>query len=60
MDCGSFWGTPLGVADCGRGNLFSRVRWWPVVGGVSRHSCNKDRSRYSSKGVESRGVLRKI
>ena len=24
-DCGSFWGTPLGVADCGHGNLFSRV-----------------------------------
>ena len=24
-DCGSFWGTPLGVAECGRGNLFLRV-----------------------------------
>jgi len=25
-------------------------RWWPVVGGASRHSCNKDRSLFSLKG----------
>ena len=24
-DRDSFWETPLGVADCGRGNLFPRV-----------------------------------
>jgi len=39
--------------------IYSRVwtiRWWSVVRGASRHSCSKDRSVYSSKGVESRGV----
>jgi len=25
MNCGLFWGTPLGIVDCGRGNLFLRV-----------------------------------
>jgi len=28
------------------------IRWWPVVGGASRHSCSKDGSVKSSKGVE--------
>ncbi|QCE03578.1 hypothetical protein DEO72_LG8g1603 [Vigna unguiculata] len=36
------------------------IRWWPVVGGTSRHSCSKDRSVYSSKGVESRGVQQDV
>jgi len=39
--------------------IYSRVwtiRWWLVVGGASRHLCNKDRSVYSSKCVESRCV----
>jgi len=26
------------------------IRWWPVVGGASRHSCSKDRSFISPKG----------
>jgi len=26
------------------------IRWWPVVGGASRHSCNKDRSLFSPEG----------
>jgi len=26
------------------------IRWWPVVGGASRHSCIKDRSLFSLKG----------
>ena len=43
--------------------IYSRVwtiRWWPVVGGASKHSCNKDRSVYSSKGVESRYIQHKV
>jgi len=36
------------------------IRWWPVVGRASRHSCNKDRPMYSSKGVESRCVQHKV
>jgi len=26
------------------------IRWWPVVGGASRHSCSKDQSLISPKG----------
>jgi len=26
------------------------IRWWPVVGGASRHSCSEDRSLFSLKG----------
>jgi len=26
------------------------IRWWPVVGGASRHSYSKDRSLISPKG----------
>jgi len=36
-----------------RWQSYSRVwtiRWWPVVGGASRHSCSKDRSEISPKG----------
>jgi len=28
------------------------IRWWLVVGGASRHSCNKDRSLISPKGYK--------
>ena len=28
------------------------IRWWPVVGGASRHSCSKDRSSFSPKGYK--------
>jgi len=40
MDYGSYWGTPLGIIDCGRDKFYPRVdyRWWPIVGGASRHS----------------------
>ena len=43
--------------------IYSRVwtiRRWPVVRGASRHSCSKDRSMYSSKGVVSRCVEHKV
>jgi len=26
------------------------IRWWPVVGGASGHSCSEDRSLFSLKG----------
>jgi len=26
------------------------IRWWPVVGGASRHSCSEDRPLFSLKG----------
>ena len=43
--------------------MYSRVwtiRWWPVVRGASRHSWQQGSINVSSKGVESRGVQRKI
>jgi len=39
--------------------IYSRVwsiRLWPVVIRASRHSCSKDRSVYSLRGVGSRGI----
>jgi len=32
------------------------IRWWPIVGGASRHSCSEDRSLFSPK--EYRNVRR--
>jgi len=28
------------------------IRWWPVVGGASRHSCSEDRSLFLPKGYK--------
>jgi len=36
------------------------IRWWPVVGGASRHSCSKDRSSFSPKGYRNDRRLMKV
>jgi len=35
-------------------------RWWPVVGGASRHSCSKDQSLISPKGYRNNRRLMQV
>jgi len=36
------------------------IRWWPVVGGASRHSCSKDQSLISPKGYRNDRCLMQV